>query len=313
MKFSIQNLQPLTKDILDNVYKLYQDNEQFFRITKSDFENQTLGDTSFNPEFSLVLYPKKSDKPIAVLVGVVKKGYIKKNLIVKVFLVDREYRRKGIGTWMFKELLKRARQSLNIFSSVTYGFSPPQFLQPGVDVRHTSLLFFLQSMGLKRKKSRNNLTVHISKDLTEPKTYKYGFTLQRITPEFFSSTLEFVKKGFFAPTWSAEVELTFNFEKPTTFIALDENKNVVGFASHSTCFFSSFGPTGVLKSLRGKGIGGELLKWCLWDIKNQGYDTSTIMYVVGNTVAYYSKTVGAFIHPVHIPMRASILKWRNLY
>ena len=84
MELNIQDLRPLTQDNLDEVFQLYEENEEFFKISKTDIKNQTLGDKSFNPELSLVYYPSNSEKPIAVLVGVVKKGYIKKNLIVKM-------------------------------------------------------------------------------------------------------------------------------------------------------------------------------------------------------------------------------------
>jgi len=312
MELNSQDLRPLTQENIEEVYHLFKKNEEFFLITRNDFENQTLGDFSFNPELSLVYYPSKSEKPIAIIVGVVKKGYIKKNLIIKVLVVDSSQRHRGIGTWMFKELIKRSKPYLNVISSVVYGFSPPQFLQPGVDVRHTSLLYFLQSMGLKRRHIRQNLTIRIPNNFPKPKSEKHGHTFHRITSEYYESTIEFVKKSFIAPTWSDEVKLTLHTDTPTTFIALDPQKNVVGFASHSTCFAGSFGPTGVMKSLRGKGLGGELLKWCIWDIKNQGLDICTIMYVVGDTVKYYSKTVGAYVHPVYIPMSRSILKWWNV-
>ena len=301
-----QELRPLTPENLDEVFSLYQRNEDFFVITKEDFEKQTLGDFSFNPDLSLVHYV--DDKPIAVIVGVVKKGYLKKNLIIKAFIIDKEFRRKRIGTRLYTELISRSKPSLNLFSSVKYGFSPPQFLQPGVDVRHTSLLFFLQSMGLRRRKPRHNLTVQILKDFAEPKQELSDYTFQRVTPEYFEPTLQFVKKAFIAPTWPGEVKITFNSTTPSTFIALDPQKDVVGFASHSTCFKGSFGPTGVLKTLRGKKLGGELLKWCIWDLKTQGLSTMTIMYVVGDTIKYYSKTVGAYVNPVHIPMSCWIYK-----
>lgn len=312
MELDIQDIRPLIQDNLEDVYQLYERNEEFFKITKEDIEKQTLGDKSFNPVLSLVYYPSKSDKPVAVLIGVVKKGYFKKNLIIKMCLVDKEHRREGVGSWMFSELIKRSKPDLNPLSSVLYGFSPPQFMQPGVDVRHTSLLFFLQSMGLNQRNPRKNLTVHIANDFPEPLKQKNGYIFQRVTSDLFEATLEFVKKEFIAPTWPEEVELTYQFKKPTTFIALDSQKKVVGFASHATCFTGSFGPTGVSKTVRGKGIGSELLKWCIWDIKQRGLDICTIMYVVGDTVKYYCKSVDAYINPVFIPMSRSILYWWNL-
>ena len=314
----MQGIRPLSEENLDEVFELYIRNEQFFKISKEDFKRQIMSDSAFDPNLSLVYYSTDNHKPIAFIIGVIRNGMLPiKQLTIKALFVAPSHRRKELGTNLFKELIRRAKPSLNSFSFVTYGFSPPQFMQPGVDVRHTSLIFFLESMGLKRKGPRTNLTVEIPEDLSEPKEEKNGYTLQRITPEYFESTLKFIKKEFLAPSWPSEVKLTFDFDVPTTFIALDPQKNIVGFASHSTCFTGSFGPTGVAKSIRKNrgnvgGIGGELLKWCIWDMKQSGLDSCTIMYVVHSTIKYYSKVIGAYINPVHYPMRRNILHWWNL-
>ena len=111
----------------------------------------------------------------------------------------------------------------------------------------------------------------------------------------------------FAPYAGAEeVKISLKLQPPTTFVAKNVKNEIIGWATHSQFFPGSFGPTGVDASLRGKGIGTELFLWCLWDIKQNGFDTCEIMWVEGNTVKFYSKTIGAYISPIFYPMYKKI-------
>jgi len=91
--------------------------------------------------------------------------------------------------------------------------------------------------------------------------------------------------------------MSFDNDPVTTFIARQKTTHeIVGWATHSAHYTGSFGPTGVLKSIRGGGIGGLLLRWCLYDIKSTfAKDTMTIMWVSGDTAKFYSKATGAVI------------------
>ncbi|MFX1556566.1 MAG: GNAT family N-acetyltransferase, partial [Promethearchaeota archaeon] len=180
--------------------------------------------------------------------------------------------------------------------------SRPNYWQPGVDLRHTSLFFFLKKHGFKTYRMRYNLTLSLENIKNIPKNNIEQYNFSRIQPKYFNKTYEFVKKQFPIGFWAQEVQLSYKNNPPTTFIAKDPNDEIVGWATHSNLFPGSFGPTGVLKTLRGKGIGGELLSWCIWDMQQNGLETCTIMWVVGNTIKFYSKVLGAYIHPVFYPM-----------
>jgi predicted N-acetyltransferase YhbS len=119
----------------------------------------------------------------------------------------------------------------------------------------------------------------------------------------FQRLLNFVKKEFPEGTWAEEVRMSLDDELATSFVAKDSYDNIIGWATHSQFFPGSFGPIGVLESLRGQGIGTELLKWSLLDMKRNKINNATIMWVAGNTIKYYSKAVGAYIFPVFVSMR----------
>jgi N-acetylglutamate synthase-like GNAT family acetyltransferase len=158
-------------------------------------------------------------------------------------------------------------------------------------------------MGFKKHGIIQSLTVHLEqfKDW-KPITERNGYTFRRATLDDLPALTAFIKKNFLG-TWHLEAEHSFKNNPPTTFIALDPNNTIVGFSSHSVGFPSAYGPIGINKAIRGQRLGDILLKWCMWDILNMGYSTSIIMWVVGNVPKFYSKTIGAYIHPVYYSLK----------
>ncbi len=295
--------QSLTQENLQAVYQLFKRNEPFYQIPLEFFQRGSLKDEGFEPDLSLIFGHPETKKPIAAFIAVIKKGWVRKDCFLKAIIVDQPYRKQGIGSLMLKEIVKRARSKLPWYSNICYGDCPPRYWQPGVDLRHTALLFFLKKQGFKTHGMRHNLTYLLNHDISEPESVKNNYTFARIKPDEFELTKKFVKANFRLGFWSQEVTLSFENNPPTTFIAKDKSSAIVGWATHSAHFPGSFGPTGVKKSERGKGIGGALLRWCIYDMKQAGLDTCTILWVVGDTIKFYSKVLGAYIHPIFYPMR----------
>ncbi len=94
----------------------------------------------------------------------------------------------------------------------------------------------------------------------------------------------------FGDLWQSECDVSFNFQPPTCFIATEAGK-LLGFACYDTTKRGFFGPTGVDKSTRGRGIGAALLLICLHDMWAQGYGYA-IIGAAGPT-EFYKKIVGA--------------------
>ncbi|MHA1265322.1 MAG: GNAT family N-acetyltransferase [Candidatus Helarchaeota archaeon] len=295
-------LSPLSTANLSAVHKFLLQNEPFYHIPLEFFRRGTLGDEGFDPELSLILTDSETDTPIAAIIAVIKKGFVKTNCYLKVCLVAKEYRQQGIGSKLLQELITRAKQKLPWYAYIYYGDCPPRYWQPGVDLRHTSLFFFLKKSGFKPHGLRYNLTCHIPSQFPQPREELAGYTFSRVTPNEYESLVSFIHRHFRLGFWSKEVPLSFENSPPTTFLAKDQEEAIVGWATHSAHFPGSFGPTGVKKTLRGKGIGSELLRWTIWDMHQQGIDTCTILWVVGDTRKYYSKVLNAYIHPIFAPM-----------
>lgn len=292
----------LTEENIEQVYYLVKNNSPFFSLPLDFFRRGTINHELFDPDLTLIAYHPDIDRPIAAFIAIITKGLIRSNCYLKICLVDKPYQRQGIGSFMLKELIRRAKSKLHFYSSIYYGDSRPNYWEPGVDLRHTALFFFLKKFGFKKGQFRLNLICHLKDFTYQPVSEKNDYIFERIKQKDFKNTINFVKKNFRLGFWSQEVPFSFENDPPTTFIAKDRRGNIVGWACHSTFFPGSFGPTGVERSLRGKGIGRELLCWCLWDMKQMGLDTCTILWVVGDTVKFYSKVLGAYIGPVFYTM-----------
>jgi len=98
----------------------------------------------------------------------------------------------------------------------------------------------------------------------------------------------------FGDHWGSEVDVAVNNRPPSCFLAV-QAETLVGFACYDSTFRGAFGPTGVLESLRGRGIGRVLLLACLHDMLAQGYGYAIIGSV--GPVDFYERTVGATVIP----------------
>ena len=101
--------------------------------------------------------------------------------------------------------------------------------------------------------------------------------------------VDWVRKTF-SPAWASECEVAFTNHPVSCYIAVEEG-NLTGFACYDATYRNFFGPTGVGKEARGKGIGKVLLLKCLYAMEAEGYGYA----IIGGAgpVDFYAKSVGA--------------------
>jgi predicted N-acetyltransferase YhbS len=117
-----------------------------------------------------------------------------------------------------------------------------------------------------------------------------GFTIRRPHPWERESLDAFIRQHFSA-TWAQEVSVTFAHQPVTSFVALKDNKEIVGFAAYEATRKDYFGPTGVAPDMQGKGIGAALFLASLRGLRELGY-TYAIIGGAG-PVDFYRRVVGA--------------------
>ena len=247
--------------------------------------------------------------------AVIRRSHIPKKSryvgVIKFFVVEKSWRNIGLGTKLFKIIHKKFKNSVKKCWRMRFlvHTSQPDYWLPGLDPRHTEAYFFLKKHGFKRGTERNNLWIDLEKFPNEqPPSEFRGYKISRAKLEEKDEIipLKFMSRAYQMGFWPDETELTFRNDPITTFIARNSNNEVIGWASHNTLYPSNFGPTGVRKSERGKGLGTILLDWCLWDMKQMGLKRAVIMWVTGNTVYFYLKSRGAHICEFYWSMKRRV-------
>jgi len=108
----------LSKDNIQSVHQLFENNSRFFSIPFSYFQRGTLEDDGLDLNLSLILFNLETNKPIAAFIIVKRKEINENHCFFKGCVVDKQYRRQGLGSKMFSEFIRRAKEFLNIGNPV---------------------------------------------------------------------------------------------------------------------------------------------------------------------------------------------------
>lgn len=107
-----------------------------------------------------------------------------------------------------------------------------------------------------------------------------------------TKVVEWVRKHFH-DGWADEISAAFTRHPVSCFIAIDEEKNILGFAGYDCTYKDYFGPTGVDETKRGLGIGGALFMRCMEAMRDEGYGYA----IIGSAGPkdFYNKMAGATV------------------
>jgi GNAT superfamily N-acetyltransferase len=119
------------------------------------------------------------------------------------------------------------------------------------------------------------------------------FIVRRAQPFEFSVVRDFVAANF-SLTWADEISVGFARQPISVFIAIMQ-RELVGFSAYECTRRGFFGPTGVIETAQGIGVGKALLLASLWGLREMGY----VYAIIGGAgpVRFYQKAVGAIIIP----------------
>ncbi|MDF2821383.1 MAG: family N-acetyltransferase [Clostridiales bacterium] len=119
-----------------------------------------------------------------------------------------------------------------------------------------------------------------------------GISLKKVLSPDRTKVLEFIKDNF-NDNWVNECKAAFMNNPISCYVAV-KDKKVIGFACYDATAKNYFGPTGVLESERGKGIGKALLNKCLLSMWENGYGYAIIGWT-NEAIDFYKKTVQATV------------------
>jgi GNAT superfamily N-acetyltransferase len=119
------------------------------------------------------------------------------------------------------------------------------------------------------------------------------FSVRRAQPFELTAVRSFIATNF-SVSWADEVSVGFARQPISVYVATIQ-RELVGFSAYECTRRGFFGPTGVVESGRGKGVGKALLLAALWSLREMGY----VYAIIGaaGPVRFYQKTVGAIIIP----------------
>jgi len=213
---------------------------------------------------------------------------------VRIFVVDRSARGQGIGAALLTELearlKKRGAQAISTLDC------PANYFMPGVDFRHTEAYCFFLKQGYAFFRENHNLIARLDVgawpglDAHIEELRNDGIEVRRARKTDETPIHKFLELHWAG--WRNEAQGALDNDPCTLYIALHDG-GVIAFSGYqgNNKSLPWFGPMGTQPGLRGKGIGGLLLRLCLRDLARQGYDHAIIPWV--GPVRFYARYANA--------------------
>jgi GNAT superfamily N-acetyltransferase len=197
---------------------------------------------------------------------------------LRILAVARSFRGRGIGTALLEDS-----------AATVIAAEPGNYFTPGVLTTDEASMAFFAARGYTAKQETTNLHVDL------PARRPAGSLVVRATSHDAERFLLFVEREF-GPIWRFEAAKAFERETPPAFMALHDG-TITGFSVHdlNNRGLGTFGPTGVAKAMRGRGIGCQLLLASLEDLHASGYSSAIIPWT--SALEFYSSCCGA--KPAH--------------
>jgi GNAT superfamily N-acetyltransferase len=197
---------------------------------------------------------------------------------LRLLLVDRQLRRRGIGSALFADA---AARGIRIAAA-----EPGNYFVPGVPVSDVASVAFLRRQRFIETRTTWNLDVGLDElpELSRAEVHRPSHEEQ-------DRVLAFVERAF-GRIWRFEATKAFASELPKAFVT-EVSGEVTGFAVHdvNNRGLGFFGPTGVESSMRGRGLGCALLLASLRDLRRLGYARAVIPWT--DALDFYRKCCGA--------------------
>lgn len=198
---------------------------------------------------------------------------------VRILIVDRDARRRGIGTALLDDAEARGASIV--------AAEPGNYFTPGIVDSDEASASLCRARGYIETRFTWNLDVATSGVDGSPARRPLHGERDRV--------LGFVEREF-GRIWRFEAAKAFETAVPQIFVAEEEGE-IRGFAVHdvNNRGLGFFGPTGVAKERRGHGHGCRLLRASLADLRRLGFERAVIPWT--DAVHFYRKCSGA--EPAH--------------
>jgi len=220
--------------------------------------------------------PGVSGEPVVRVYGDYEGAAVICGRYLRVLAVDRDARRRGIGSALLADAEEHGADVI--------AAEPGNYLTPGVvDTDEGSRAFFV-THGYIETRWTHNLSV------TTPAVPSGG--TRRPSPGEAERVLAFVEREF-GRIWRFEAAKAFDEDELPRIFVTESEGEITGFAVHdvNNRGLGFFGPTGVVRAMRGHGLGCALLRDSLADLHRLGYPRAVIPWT--DALDFYRKCSGA--------------------
>ena len=115
-----------------------------------------------------------------------------------------------------------------------------------------------------------------------------------------SRITEYIRANF-SEVWANEFEKAMSNNPVSCFIAVKNQKEIIGFSCYDASYTGFFGPIGVSENYRGLHIGKELLLYAMYGMRENGYAYSIIGWTSDKIAPFYYNITGAVEIPDSYP------------
>ncbi len=197
---------------------------------------------------------------------------------LRILAVDREQRRHGIGGALLSDAEARGARIVAAEAG--------NYFTPGVVESDAATIEFFTHRGYKEIAWTQNLVAGVARG-------EWGAGVARATHATRERVLAFIEKEF-GRIWRFEASHAFAND-PATLVYVEADGQIAGFAAHeaNNRGLGFFGPTGVARAHRGRGLGALLLRASLADLRRLGYERVIIPWT--DAIDFYRKACGAVV------------------
>lgn len=278
MTSTLYEIRPYLSDDFKNVYYLIKLTHKLDSIS-IDLLHEKIDDCTEDAQLKLCVL-SKNHEIIGFAQAVIRYIQGKPTGFLKLIGVLPEFQNQGIG----RQLLTRIELFCRQQGAQTLRFydSPKNYLNPGIDPFYTQAIVFAERNGFFKFADTSNLICTLNQDWNteedENILLNQQIVVKRAEDSDLSDLLSWIQQEF--PLWETELTRSLNRSPKAVHIAYHES-NVIAFSAHSgnNVGLDWFGPMGTSTKARGKGVGSVLLKRCLLDLKNQGFNEAVIPWV----------------------------------
>jgi mycothiol synthase len=220
---------------------------------------------------------------------------------VRILAVERRHRRRQVGSILLREAEKQIGESGQTVADA--GAEAGNYFIPGIPAEDEGARRFFHLHGYEPLPEEPvNLLVSLRNN---PRIDAPPITpVRRARADERGTVLAFAQK-IFARAWRLEAERAFEHAEPTLFVAEQDGK-IVGFSAHdaNNRGLGFFGPAGVVKEHRGRGLGRDLLLASLRDLRRMRFTETIITWAAAHD--FYRRACGAEIASRYLRLRKKL-------